>query len=216
VSAQAQVYDQMRGLKVIPVVAIDNVDAALPLADALLSGGLPVAEITFRTEAAAEVIRLLAAERPQLLLGAGTVLNVTDLQRAKDCGARFAVAPGLNSDVVKAAQDMGLPFAPGVMTPTDVEAALSLGLNTLKYFPAEAAGGVTFLKSLSAPYRHLGIQFIPTGGINLQNVAAYLSVETVLAVGGTWVAKRDTIASGRWDEIADNCRHIREFLSASA
>jgi len=216
VSAQAQVYDQMRGLKVIPVVAIDNVDAALPLADALLSGGLPVAEITFRTEAAAEVIRLLAAERPQLLLGAGTVLNVTDLQRAKDCGARFAVAPGLNSDVVKAAQDMGLPFAPGVMTPTDVEAALSLGLNTLKYFPAEAAGGVTFLKSLSAPYRHLGIQFIPTGGINLQNVAAYLSVETVLAVGGTWVAKRDTVASGRWDEIADNCRHIREFLSASA
>ncbi len=214
-SAQTQVYDRMRALKVIPVVAIDEVDAALPLADALISGGLPVAEITFRTEAAAEVLRLLAAERPELLLGAGTVLNVTDLKRAKDCGARFAVSPGFNSDVAKAAQDLGLPFAPGVMTPTDVEAALSLGLKTLKYFPAEAAGGLAFLKSLSAPYKHLGIQFIPTGGINAQNVAAYLGLETVLAVGGTWVAKRDMVASGRWDEIVDNCRHIRNLLSAS-
>lgn len=214
-SAQTQVYDRMRALKVIPVVAIDEVDVALPLADALISGGLPVAEITFRTEAAAEVLRLLAAERPELLLGAGTVLNVTDVQRAKDCGARFAVSPGFNSDVAKAAQDVGLPFAPGVMTPTDVEAALSLGLKTLKYFPAEAAGGLAFLKSLSAPYKHLGIQFIPTGGISAQNVAAYLGLETVLAVGGTWVAKRDMVASGRWNEIVDNCRHIRNLLSAS-
>jgi len=214
--AQAEVYNQMRKLKVIPVVAIDKVDAALPLADALISGGLPVAEITFRTEAAADVMRLLAAERPQLLLGAGTVLNVTDLQRARDCGAQFAVAPGLNPDVVKAALDIDLPFAPGVMTPTDVEAALSFGLNTLKYFPAEAAGGVAFLKSLSAPYKHLGIQFIPTGGISAQNAAAYLSLETVLAVGGTWVARRDSVASGRWDEIIDNCRGVPHSLSTSA
>jgi len=210
--AQTEVYDRMRGLRVIPVVAIDKVDAALPLADALIAGGLPVAEITFRTKAAADVMRLLAAKRPQLLLGAGTVLNVTDLQLAKDCGARFAVAPGFNPDVVKAALDIGLPFAPGVMTPTDIEAALSFGLSTLKYFPAEAAGGVAFLKSLSAPYKHLGIRFIPTGGISAQNAAAYLSLETVLAVGGTWVAQRDSVASGRWDEIIETCREICHSL----
>jgi len=213
--AQTEVYDRMRGLRVIPVVAIDKVDAALPLADALIAGGLPVAEITFRTKAAADVMRLLAAKRPQLLLGAGTVLNVTDLQLAKDCGARFAVAPGFNPDVVKAALDIGLPFAPGVMTPTDIEAALSFGLSTLKYFPAEAAGGVAFLKSLSAPYKHLGIRFIPTGGISAQNAAAYLSLETVLAVGGTWVAQRDSVASGRWDEIIETCREICHSLSSS-
>ena len=212
---QPEVYKQIRSFRIIPVVAVNSVDAALPLADALLSGGLPVAEITFRTEAAAEVIRLLAAERPQLLLGAGTVLNVHDLKLAQECGARFAVAPGLNLDVARTAVDIGLPFAPGVMTPTDVETAVSLGLRTLKYFPAEAAGGLGFLKSISAPYKHLGLQFIPTGGINLQNMAEYLGSESVLAVGGTWIAKQDTIAAGHWEKIASNCRQACDLLSAS-
>lgn len=173
-AAQPEVYDRIRQCRVVPVVAVDRVEAALPLADALISGGLPVAEITFRTEAAADVMRLLTAERPQLLLGAGTVLNARDLKLAKDCGARFAVAPGFNPEVARAALEIDLPFAPGVMTPTDVEAAVSLGLRTLKYFPAEAAGGLGLLKSLSAPYRHLGIQFIPTGGINARNMGEYL------------------------------------------
>jgi len=216
VTAQMEIYDRIRQFRVVPVVAVDRVEAALPLADALISGGLAVAEITFRTEAAAEVMRLLASERPELLLGAGTVLNVRDLRLARECGARFAVAPGFNPEVARAAIDIDLPFAPGVMTPTDVEAAMSLGLRTLKYFPAEAAGGLALLKSLSAPYRHLGLQFLPTGGINARNMGEYLALDTVLAVGGTWVAKRDAIAAGRWDEIAGNCRQVRDLLSVRA
>jgi len=212
-SNQQDVYDRIGSLGVIPVVAIDSVDLALPLADALIAGGLAIAEITFRTAVAAEVMALLADRRPQLLLGAGTVLDVDHLKQARDCGARFAVAPGLNPKVVAAAKDMALPFAPGVMTPGDVDAALALGLNTLKYFPAEAAGGLNFLKSLSAPYKHLGVRFIPTGGINARNMTAYLASDVVLAVGGTWVAKRDDIAAGNWDKITDNCRQIQKLIA---
>lgn len=211
----ADVYDRIEQLRVIPVVAIDRVDAVLPLANALISGGLPAAEVTFRTDAAADAIRMLAAERPELLLGAGTVLNTRDVHRAKDCGAQFAVAPGFNPDVVKAALDVGLPFAPGVMTPTDVEAALSLDLRVMKYFPAEPAGGLGFLSGLSAPYKHLGVRFIPTGGVNTRNMMDYLAVGSTLAVGGTWIAKPDLISSGCWEQITDNARKVCEILAAS-
>jgi len=215
-AAEPSVFGRVRDSRVVPVVVVDRIEAALPLADALIAGGLPVAEITFRTKAAAEVIRLLTAERPQLLVGAGTVLNVDDARHAKECGARFAVAPGLNRDVVKAALDVDLPFAPGVMTPTDVETALGFGLQILKYFPAEAAGGLAFLKSLSAPYKHLGVQFIPTGGIAPQNLPDYLTSGVVLAVGGTWVAPQNVIAAGQWDKVIDNCRQIQALLSVGA
>ncbi len=215
-AAESDVFSRVRDKRVVPVVVVDRVEAALPLADALIAGGLPVAEITFRTKAAAEVIRLLTAERPELLVGAGTVLNADDIRRAKDCGARFAVAPGVNRDVVQAAIEVDLPFAPGVMTPTDVETALSFGLRILKYFPAEAAGGLAFLKSLSAPYKHLGVQFIPTGGITPQNVTDYLACGVVLAVGGTWVAPQNVIAAGQWDKVTENCRQIQALLSERA
>lgn len=208
------IYGKIREVAVVPVVAIDSVDAALPLADALIAGGLPVAEITFRTTAAADVIKLLTKQRPELLVGAGTLLNVDDLKRAEACGAKFAVAPCLDPNMVKAAMKIDLPFAPGVMTPTDIEQALSLGVTKLKFFPAEAAGGIKFLKSISAPYKHLGVRFIPTGGINAGNMTEYLCSDVVLAVGGTWVAKRDDIAAGNWRKIADNCRQIRSLLSA--
>lgn len=208
------IYEKIRAVAVVPVVAIDSVDAALPLADALIAGGLPVAEITFRTPAAADIIKLLTKQRPELLLGAGTLLNVDDLKRAKSCGAEFAVAPCLDPDVVKTAMKIDLPFAPGVMTPTDIEQALSLGVTKLKFFPAEAAGGIKFLESISAPYKHLGARFIPTGGINAGNMTEYLRSDVVLAVGGTWVAKRDDIAAGNWSRITDNCRQIRSVLSA--
>ncbi len=202
-----EVYKKIGELKVVPVIAIEQAEAALPLADALIEGGLPVAEITFRTEAAADVILKLKKERPEMLIGAGTILTLENLRKAVDCGAAFGVAPGFNPRIVEESLKLNFPFAPGIMTPSDVEAALSFGLKVLKFFPAEAAGGTKFLKSLSAPYAHAGVKFIPTGGVNQQNLLDYLALEVVLAVGGTWIAKKDDIAAGNWEKIKQNCRN---------
>jgi 2-dehydro-3-deoxyphosphogluconate aldolase/(4S)-4-hydroxy-2-oxoglutarate aldolase len=202
------IYDRIGLLKVIPVVAIESSEHALPLADVLCEEGLPVVEITFRTEAAAQAIEKLHRERTELLVGAGTILTVDNLHRAVECGAAFGVAPGFNAAVVEEALKIGFPFAPGIMTPSDVEAALSLGIHVLKYFPAEAAGGLAFLNSIAAPYAHTGVRFIPTGGINGNNFKEYIENKFVLAVGGTWIARRDVIAAGKWNEIAENCRQI--------
>ena len=212
----SEVYASLGALGVVPVVAIDDAAAALPLADALIAGGLGIAEITFRTAAAAEVIRTLNAERPDLLVGTGTILNVEDLRRAHECGAAFGVAPGFNPKVVAEADKLGFPFAPGVMTPSDVEGALGMGLDVLKFFPAEAAGGLKLLKSLAAPYGHLGVKFIPTGGINVSNASAYLESPVVLAVGGSWVARRSDIAEGNWDTIEANARAVVEMVASLA
>jgi 2-dehydro-3-deoxyphosphogluconate aldolase/(4S)-4-hydroxy-2-oxoglutarate aldolase len=198
--------ERVAELGVVPVIAIDNVEHALPLADALLQGGLPVVEITFRTAAAAEVIRILARERPALLVGAGTVLSPETVQTAVSAGARFAVAPGLNPRVVLAAQALKLPFVPGVANPSDIEAGLELGCKLLKFFPAEALGGTKLLEALSAPYKHTGVRFMPTGGATPANLASYLRIDTVAAVGGTWIAKKEDLAEGRWDAIAQRCR----------
>jgi 2-dehydro-3-deoxyphosphogluconate aldolase/(4S)-4-hydroxy-2-oxoglutarate aldolase len=206
------VYQKIESSKVVPVVAIDKVHNALPLADALIEGGLPVAEITFRTTAAAKVIELLRTKRPELLVGAGTILTVENLYKAKESGAAFGVAPGFNSKVAEAALNIDFPFAPGIMIPSDIEGALSLGIRILKYFPAESAGGLKFLKSIYAPYAHTDIRFIPTGGINKNNAADYLSFDAVLAVGGTWIATRDAIAAGDWQTIKQNCRDIISVL----
>jgi len=199
--------DILRSLGVVPVVAIEHAADGLPLADALVAGGLPVAEITFRTAAGAEVIRQIAAERPDVLVGAGTVLTPEQAREAKACGAAFAVAPGFNPDVVKAAQDVELPFFPGVMTPSDIEGALSLGCRMLKFFPAGPAGGPTLLKGLAAPYAHLGVQFMPTGGVTVHNLPEYLSIPQVVAAGGTWIAKSGVISAGEWSTIEENARH---------
>ena len=200
------VLDRVAKLGVVPVIAIDHVEHALPLADALLSGGLPVVEITFRTAAAAAVIRLLASERPALLVGAGTVLTPETVQTAVDAGAHFAVAPGLNPRVVLAAQELKLPFVPGVANPSDIELGLELGCKLLKFFPAEALGGVKLLEALSAPYKHTGVRFMPTGGATPANLSSYLKIDTVAAVGGTWIAKKEDMAEGRWELIAQRCR----------
>ncbi|MCG8585876.1 MAG: bifunctional 4-hydroxy-2-oxoglutarate aldolase/2-dehydro-3-deoxy-phosphogluconate aldolase [Pirellulales bacterium] len=199
---------RLRHLRVVPVIAIEDAAAALPLADALIDGGLPVAEITFRTEAAAEVIATLRGERPDLLVGAGTVLTRENVDAAKESGAQFAVAPGFNPDVVKHAQEVGLPFAPGVATPSDIEGSLALGLMLLKFFPAGALGGPAMLKAISAPYRHTGVEFMPTGGVNAENAAEYLAIDAVVAVGGTWIAKPEDLAEGRWDAIRERCAEI--------
>ena len=207
------ILDKLAEYGVIPVIAIESVEHALPLADALIEGGLPVAEITFRTDAAADVISLLADKRPELILGAGTVLTPENMQRAKDCGATFAVAPGLNPDVVKKAQEIDLPFVPGINNPTDIETALSLGCKTLKFFPAEASGGIKYLNAISTPYKHTGVKFIPTGGVNENNLSSYLQLPVILACGGTWIAKNDDMVAGNWDQITSRCKNVAEIVS---
>jgi len=197
---------------VVPVIAIRAVEAALPLADALLEGGLPVAEITFRTSAAAEVIAAMVRHRPALLVGAGTVLSEENVKEAKEAGARFAVAPGLNPAVVQHAAKVGLPFAPGVCTPSEIEQALGLGCRIVKFFPAEASGGVEMVKALAAPYSHVGVRFLPTGGVNAGNLEGYLSLKAVAAVGGTWIAKPEDLAGGHWQTIRDRCREAVEIV----
>jgi 2-dehydro-3-deoxyphosphogluconate aldolase/(4S)-4-hydroxy-2-oxoglutarate aldolase len=209
-----EVFARLGAAKVIPVVAIENVESAVPFADALIEGGLPVAEVTFRTAAAADVMRKLRDERPDIMVGAGTILTVEHLKSAIDAGAVFGVAPGLNPKVVEAALKLGFPFAPGVMTPSDVELGLSLGLKVLKFFPAGAAGGPKFLNSIAAPYAHTGVKFIPTGGVNSDNLADYLAMKTVLAVGGTWIAKKDAIAAGEWDTIKANASAAVERVAS--
>ncbi len=199
-----ELKEMMWKMGVVPVIAIESSRAAVPMADALIRGGLPIAEITFRTDAAAEVIRTLKKEKPGLLLGAGTILSVDNLLKAVDCGALFGVSPGLNPHVAKKAQEIGFPFFPGVMTPSEIEEGLSFGTKVLKFFPSEASGGTQMLKAVSAPYAHLGVKFIPTGGINMGNLEEYVSLDQVLAVGGTWIAKKDAISGQKWDEIQKN------------
>jgi 2-dehydro-3-deoxyphosphogluconate aldolase / (4S)-4-hydroxy-2-oxoglutarate aldolase len=200
------ILSQVARYGIVPVIAIENLAGALPLADALLQGGLPVVEITFRTLAAAEVIRTLTRERPQLIVGAGTALTLANLEAAKASGAAFAVAPGLNPQIVNQARQLGLPFVPGVATPSDIEAGLALGCTLLKFFPAEAMGGVAMLEALSAPYKHTGVRFMPTGGVTAANLETYLKLSTVATVGGTWLAKKDDLAAGKWDEIRTRCQ----------
>lgn len=210
---QKELFEKMEKCGVVPVIAIESKELALPLADALIKGGLPVAEITFRTAAAAEVIDTLKQKRPELFLGAGTILSVDQLKKAKDCGAVFGVAPGLNPDVVKKAVEIGFPLFPGVMTPSEIEQGLSFGIKVLKYFPAEASGGISMLKAVSAPYGHVGVKFIPTGGINIKNLEDYLMLTQVLVAGGTWIANKDMISAKKWDDIEKNAREVVDLVS---
>ena len=204
--------DRMWKAGVIPVIAIDSPDSAFPMADALIEGGLAVAEITFRTDAAAGVISALKEKRPDILLGAGTILSEENLEKAVSCGAAFGVSPGFNPAIVKKAIEMGFPFFPGILTPSEIEQGLALGVDVLKFFPAEVSGGTAMIKALAAPYAHLGVKFIPTGGVTIKNLEEYLALSPVLSVGGTWIAKKDAIAAGRWDEIKKNAREATAVI----
>jgi 2-dehydro-3-deoxyphosphogluconate aldolase/(4S)-4-hydroxy-2-oxoglutarate aldolase len=185
-------------MKIVPVVAIHDAGHSDALANALIKGGLPCAEITFRTAAAADAMRAMA-KRGDMLVGAGTVLTIDHVKQAVDAGATFMVAPGLNPKVVGYCRELNIPIIPGVATPTDIETALDLGLKILKYFPAEAFGGLKTLKAISAPYP--AVKFIPTGGINADNVIAYLEHPNVAACGGSWMVKSALIAAGQFDKI---------------
>ncbi|MEO8244618.1 MAG: bifunctional 4-hydroxy-2-oxoglutarate aldolase/2-dehydro-3-deoxy-phosphogluconate aldolase [bacterium] len=200
------IFDNLSDYGVVPVIAIDDAKDALPLADALIAGGLPVAEITFRTAAARDVIAVIAKHRPAVQIGAGTVLTNAQVDAAIEAGARFALAPGLDAEVLAYAAAKGLPFAPGIMTPTDLQAALKAGCRLVKFFPAMAAGGPDMLKNIAAPYAHTGIGFNPTGGVNMANLGDWLAISQVRAVGGTWIATKADIAAGNWGKIAENAR----------
>jgi 2-dehydro-3-deoxyphosphogluconate aldolase/(4S)-4-hydroxy-2-oxoglutarate aldolase len=190
---------KIRDFGVVPVISILNAEDASPLGDSLTKAGLSCAEITFRTQAAEEAIRRLANEFPEMLVGAGTVLSVAQAEQAASAGAKFIVTPGFASNVVEWCIEQDIPITPGVATPTEINMALAYKLNILKFFPAEALGGVKMLKAISAPYG--GVKFIPTGGINTGNLATYLSLPSVHACGGSWMVKRDMISSGDFGTI---------------
>jgi len=207
-----EIADKLAAIRIIPVLVLNSVEEGLKIGEILASEGLPAAEITFRTSAAESVIRALSKEFPQLYIGAGTVLNVADLNRAFDAGAKFAVAPGFNPTVVKAAVENNFGFAPGICTPSEVEQAYELGCSMLKFFPAEAAGGTAMLKAIAAPYKHLGVRFMPTGGVSVDNAKDYLTMKEVAAVGGTWLAKNTDIAAGNWGAVREKVRAAVQFL----
>ncbi|KOD00042.1 2-dehydro-3-deoxyphosphogluconate aldolase [Vibrio parahaemolyticus] len=196
----SSIKEQLKALKVIPVIAIDKAEDIIPLGKVLAENGLPAAEITFRSAAAAEAIRLLRETQPDMLIGAGTVLNREQAIAAKEAGATFIVSPGFNPNTVKACQEIGIDIVPGVNNPSTVEAALEMGLTTLKFFPAEASGGINMVKSLLAPYTD--IELMPTGGINPANIKDYLAIPRVLVCGGTWMVDKKLIEEGNWEELA--------------
>lgn len=194
------VLAQIQKIGIVPVVVLNDAKDAKPLAKALCAGGLPCAEVTFRTEAAADSIKSITDEFPEMLVGAGTVLTTEQVDRAVNAGAKFIVSPGLNPKVVRYCVDKGIPITPGISNPSDVEQAMEFGLEVVKFFPAEASGGLDMIKSMAAPYTNM--KFMPTGGISAKNINEYLAFPKVLACGGSWMVKGDLVKAGEFDKIA--------------
>ncbi|MEZ8885918.1 bifunctional 4-hydroxy-2-oxoglutarate aldolase/2-dehydro-3-deoxy-phosphogluconate aldolase [Vibrio sp. 10N.261.51.A3] len=199
------IEQRLRDIRIVPVIAINDVAQAVPLAKVLVENGLPCAEVTFRTEAAAESIRLMREAYPELLIGAGTVLTIEQVDTAINAGVDFIVSPGLNPTTVKYCQQRGVTIVPGVSNPSLVEQAMEMGLKTLKFFPAEPSGGVAMLKALTAVYP---VNFMPTGGVSPANVESYLALKSVVACGGTWMVPTDKMDKGDWDGIAELVRAV--------
>ena len=199
-----EILKKIHDIGIVPVIALDDPDYAVPLANALAAGGLNACEITFRTDAAEETIRIITKEVPDMLVGAGTVLTCDQADRAIKAGARFIVSPGFNPKVTRHVLSKDVCMVPGCETPGEMEQAMELGLDTVKFFPAQQNGGVTKLRVLAGPYRNL--KWMPTGGVNTTNLAEYMSFEKVLACGGTWMVKKDLIENERWDEITAICK----------
>jgi len=197
---------------VIAVLVIDEVKDAVLLAHALLEGGVDIMELTLRTPAAVDALQEIKNNVPDMMVGIGTVLTPDQVRQITKLGAAFGVAPGLNPNVVKTAQEEGLPFSPGIVTPSDIECAVELGCNVLKYFPAEPAGGLTYLKSMANPYAHLNLKYVPLGGLNQDNFKAYLEFPSILAVGGSWIAKRDVIRKNDWKTVTENAHHASQVV----
>ncbi|WP_099469303.1 bifunctional 4-hydroxy-2-oxoglutarate aldolase/2-dehydro-3-deoxy-phosphogluconate aldolase [Konateibacter massiliensis] len=194
-----EVLQKIQKIGIVPVIKLDDAKDAKPLAKALCDGGLPCAEVTFRTACAAEAIQIMATEFPEMLVGAGTVLTTEQVDTAVAAGAKFIVSPGLNPKVVKYCVDKGIPVTPGTTNPSDIEQAIELGLEVVKFFPAEAAGGLNMIKSMAAPY--VNMKFMPTGGINASNLTSYLDFPKIIACGGSWMVNDTLVKEGKFDEI---------------
>ncbi|MBB1315453.1 MULTISPECIES: bifunctional 4-hydroxy-2-oxoglutarate aldolase/2-dehydro-3-deoxy-phosphogluconate aldolase [Aliivibrio] len=194
------IEQRLKEIKIVPVIAINSAEQALPLAKVLMENGLPCAEVTFRTEAAVESIRLMRETYPDMLIGAGTVLTAAQVDQAIEAGVDFVVSPGFNPTTVKYCQQRNMPIIPGVNNPSLVEQAMEMGLKTLKFFPAEPSGGIPMLKALTAVYP---VNFMPTGGVSPSNVNDYLDIKSVVACGGTWMVPTDLMDKGDWDSIAE-------------
>ena len=198
--------------KVVAGFSIENPAHAVPLAKALLAGGIDVIELTLRTEAGLEALKQICANVPEMLVGVGTILTPATVDAVQQAGADFGVSPGMNADVVRRAIEIGLPFAPGISTPSDVEAAISLGCRFVKFFPAEACGGAAYLKSMSAPYNHLGVQYFPLGGLNEGNMMTYLKESNIPCIGGSWIVKQDLVEHEDWAAITARAADVIKIL----
>ena len=205
-----EMMQQLKKIGIIPVVVLNDVKDALPLAERLMKGGLPCAEVTFRTAAAEESIRQISKAFPDMIVGAGTVLTTEQADRAIDAGSKFVVSPGFNPKVTEYVLKKGVPMTPGVCTPTEIDAAMSLGLDVLKFFPAEPSGGLKMIKAVAAAY--VNLQFMPTGGINADNVRDYLKYDRIVACGGSWMVSGALVKEGKFDEIENLVREAANIV----
>lgn len=201
--------------KIIAVLVVDEAADAVPLAQALLAGGVRIMELTLRTDAALDALRRIVEEVPEITAGVGTILTPAQVEQAHAAGAAFGVAPGLNPQVLEAARAVGLSFAPGIVTPSDIEQALTFDCRLLKFFPAEPSGGLTYLKSVAAPYAHLGVRYVPLGGVSPSNLGEYVADPLIAAVGGSWLAPRDVIAAKDWDQITERARNAIRIIESA-
>lgn len=208
--------DKISAAGVVAVLVVDDASDAVPLARALLAGGIEVMELTLRTPAALDALRAIRREVPEMTAGIGTILTVDQLHAAREAGAVFGVSPGCNPRLLAAARETGFPFGPGIATPSDIEAALEHGAKLLKFFPAEQLGGLPYLRAMAAPYAHLGLRYIPLGGLTATNAGSYLSDPLIAAIGGSWIAPREAIKAHAWTTIETNARVARDIARRRA
>ncbi len=200
---------------IVAVLVVDRVEDGVPLARALLAGGVNVMELTLRTPAAIDALKAIKSAVPEMVAGVGTILTTDQVRQVIEAGAAFGVAPGLNPRILAAAREAGLSFAPGIVTPSDIEAAVELGCKLLKFFPAEATGGLAYLKAMASPYAHLGLKFVPLGGLTAKNMAAYLADPNIAALGGSWLAPRELIQARAWDTITALATEAVQFIKST-
>lgn len=200
--------------RLLAVLVIDSLEAAIPVAEALLAGGVRSMELTLRTPVALEAVSKICSELPEMTMGVGTILTTDQVDRARDAGADFGVSPGTNPEILRHAANIGFPFGPGVMTPTDIDTAVNEGSRLLKFFPAESSGGLKHLGNIAAPFRHFGLKFVPLGGVSLSNLEEYLASDWVGAVGGSWLAPPELIREGNWKQIEENAREASKRLNS--
>lgn len=215
-SFPSEVLERLKSARVAAGFSVENPEHAVPLVQSLLDGGITAIELTLRTPVALEALQAICNMDSDMLVGAGTILSKGMVEEVKKAGAHFGVSPGLNPRVIEAAQEAGLPFAPGICTPSGIEAAAALGCHVLKFFPAQPSGGVAYLRSMSAPYKHLGIQYFPLGGINSDNMMDFLNEPNVVAIGGTWIVKKQLVEQEDWAGITQRARQVVSLMNGVA